>query len=141
MRTRINSNRFVVVLVLVALVTWVKPAWAVLQHGHYCGVDNNQWEKSPISAIDVACRNHDLCYMRPGGMGACICDRMLVQDAHNIITYCQETNDPRFLPCGKGFAQMVIMGFALKPCQNNQTIAPGGHDGWFLPLGQSLFGH
>ncbi|MBF0110492.1 MAG: hypothetical protein HQL76_15095 [Magnetococcales bacterium] len=137
---RVATNRLLAVMIFLALVTWVEPALAILQHGHYCGVDNNQWDKRPISAMDAACRNHDLCYLRPGGMGACVCDRMLIEDARNIITYCQEVDHPSFLPCAKGFAHMVVMGFALKPCQNNQRIAPGGHDGWFWPLGQGVFG-
>ncbi|HAT49273.1 MAG: hypothetical protein HQL07_19160 [Nitrospirae bacterium] len=141
MHTITRYKPFLVVVMALTLAFWANLAQAVVQHGNYCGIDNNQWGNPPISAIDAACRNHDLCYMRPGGMGACVCDRILIADAKNIIQHCQDVENPAFLPCGKGFAELVVAAFALKPCQNNQFIAPGGHDGWFWPLGQGLFSH
>lgn len=136
LRTLVRSRAFAA-MTLAGTLAWAEPAQAFFQHGNFCGADNNHFDRPPVSAVDAACRNHDLCYLRPGGMDACICDRMLVDDANNIIAHCKETNDPAYLPCGKGFARLIVTGFTLKPCQNNQTIAPGSHSGWFWPFARS----
>lgn len=131
---------FVVVIVAV-LILGVPQAQGLALHGNYCGPDHNRWELPPVSAIDAACRNHDLCYLRPGGEDACVCDTYLIQDAKNILYHCQDIASPHYLPCGKEFAQWVVFGMAFKPCQSNRAINPQGQDGSYWPLGQGLITH
>ncbi|MBF0139747.1 MAG: hypothetical protein HQL74_05645 [Magnetococcales bacterium] len=124
-----------------ALTLGVPQAHGLALHGNYCGPDHNRWDLPPVSAIDASCRNHDLCYLRPGGVDACVCDHYLIQDAKNILRYCQDNAGPQYLPCGKEFAQFLILGMAFKPCQSNHAINPQGQEGSYWPLGQGLITH
>jgi hypothetical protein len=55
-----------------------------LFHGNWCGAgDANR--ASPIDALDIACRAHDLCYERHG-RGACVCDKAILKATAALVS-------------------------------------------------------
>ena len=119
----------------------LNPAFAVVSHGHYCGIDNHQYGKPPVSEVDLACLRHDRCYAFPGRHNACVCDQALVQEAKNIIHYCDDVHTYRMLPCGKGYAYLIVAAFSMKPCAQSYVPGTRHQGGWAFPLGRGIFTH
>ena len=83
---------------------------SLLIHGNYCGPGNRGYDKTPVDALDAACRHHDLC-TPDNGLPSCSCNARLSREAARVARNRRQSADLRQL------AAIVASAATIPICQ------------------------